>query len=441
MRVCSKCGTEVQKDAIFCISCGTKQQPVNMAENQNAMPELVSSESHQQPVPEFKAEIIQKVTTDTIIKKPIANKLDKKNTNPIAEKTDSTNKKPTVNTTIKTDKKATLKTTKKKQKNNDQTGVPSFIGADALLYLALLSISVLPGALESLIMLVTKHSMSQLIVSVIELAGMVVGLILLSQFLSTLNNGSKTRERMLMAGAGILWMYIISTVAFRLLEVLESFAFRNLIQFYWIYYIIFVVIVFVALLAMSRILSLTVNRLTVGHPGKLMRQPKLFWKTLLLLGTALFFIPDLMVIIFSGIFVSTPLSFVGTVTEWVATIYVQVLLLKFTVDGIVQAADANDIVSEETTNQKLNKIMPFVAAGLVVALLVYDLIGSALVSTLDSIEANIQNDMSFGAYYMAAGDIEMALEMYDTAYEKTKGWLAFVSDDPNQLRQIYNGNP
>lgn len=405
MKLCRQCSAELPDEAVFCSNCGAQQ---SMAEA-----EPVQS---REPVEEVKVAEVEPV---------------------IEEVSPQINTEEEVITQVLDVKKA--KPVKKKEplKNKE---ILNKSGSDLYLFLGLLVVSVVPGILESLIMLFTKQSLGQFIVFILEFGGLIGGLILLSIYLSTLKNGIRTRDRIITAGSGILWMYVMPTISLLLLDLLESFAFANVIKFYWIYYIVFVGIVFVTLVAMSRILSRTVHRLTVANPGKLMRRPKLFWRTLLLLATAFFLIPDLMVILFSGEFIPLPLSFVGTVTEWVATVYLQVILIKLTIEGIVKATDSDGFASEEKTNPKLQKIMPIVAIGLMVAILIYDLLSTSLVSTLDSIEANIQNDMSLGSYYMAAGDIEMAMEMYDIAYVKTQGWLAFVGDDPNALRQVYKSN-
>lgn len=336
--------------------------------------------------------------------------------------------------------------TDKMKKNKDRTGIFSSAGPDSQLFLALLCISVLPGIVESLLMLMVKHSMSGLTVLLIELFGMILGFIILSVYLSTLNGTRKNPMRLFIAGTGILWMYVIGIVALRLIDELAEFALNHQIQMYWIYYIIYGLIIFISLTAISIILYQTVNRLVVGNSGKLLRHLKIFWRTLLLLVVALFIIPDLIVILFSGELFALPLSFVGTVTGWVLTVCIQGFMLKLAVDGIVQETKKNSFTPEtnDTSNKQVRKVIPLVATTVVVALLGYDLISSALYTTVDAIETSVQNDMNQGAFYMAAGDIEMAMFMYDIAYDKTQAWMAFAGDTPedaNQLNTLYYENP
>ncbi len=370
MRYCIQCNSELPEEAEFCSKCGAQQQSVTTSE---ALKHVSEPEQTKNREYHTKADSNAAINTNIPSDVKVETQDDPDQKRMIQPKTKG-------NVKSEKDLPNLMKTAKKNNGNSgeDQTHELASTGSVLLLFLALLSISVMPGILESLIMLMTKHSMSQLVVLVIELTGMLLGLILLSQYLSTVNKGSKTRERMLMAGTGILWMYVIATVTLRLLEVLETFAFSNRIQLYWVYYILYWAIIFVALAAMSRILSRVVNRLMVVHPGKLIRRPMLFWRTLLLLGAALFFIPDLVAIIFSGEFIPLPLSFVGTVTEWVVTVYVQAVILKLTVDDLVKAPDIEGVLSEEISNQKFKRIMPLVAVGLVAALLIYDLMSAAL---------------------------------------------------------------
>lgn len=387
MRFCRQCGAELKDNANFCAKCGAKWE-----EEMTPEPEEIKPDEKQ-----LKSDAKQ----------------------------------------LKSDAKPPQST---EHEQNSLKGILISEGTDVLLYLGLLCASVLPGVIESLIMFTTKHSMASSLVLIIELLGMIAGLVILSLYLSTLDGRRRSWDRVIKAGTSILWLYLLGDLMLRLLEVLESFAFTNFIEMFWIYYIVFAALVFITLAAMSRILSRTVNRLLVGHPGKLMRRPKLFWRTLLLLGAALFLIPDIVIILFSGEFIPLPLSYAGTVTAWVVTVYIQAIVLKLAIQGIIRTAD-NNAAKEEAAGHKLTKIMPAVAAGLVVAVLVYDLISSVLYTPLDAIESNIQSDMNYGAYYMASGDIEMAMKMYDSAYTKTSAWLAFVDEDSNELPRIHRENP
>lgn len=313
-------------------------------------------------------------------------------------------------------------------------------------FIALLFISVIPGLIESLIMLRLKTSLASLSVLMIELVGMFIGLIFLSLWLITLKNGAKSMKRIIFAASSIVWMYIIGNLSLRLIDGLSTFALFNQINFYWIYYIVYTLIVLIALTLMSMILYKVINTLVIGVSGKFLKQIKLLLSTVLLLGVTLFVVPDLMVIFFSGELFSLPISFVATLTQWISIIALQSLFLKWLVKNILKAIENNNLTqeNERTLNTKFKKVLPALAGIVVVLLLGFDMVSSALYSSVDAIEASIQDDMNQGAFYMAAGDIEMAMYMYDAAYDKTKAWLAVtgnVPDDVNLLEQLYRKNP
>lgn len=313
-------------------------------------------------------------------------------------------------------------------------------------FIALLFISVIPGLIESLIMLRKQTSLTSFSVLMIELVGMFIGLVFLSLWLVTLRNGAKSMKRMVLAGTAILWIYIIGSLSLRLMDGLSSFALFNQINFYWIYYIVYTLIVLIALTLMSIILYKTITTLVFGVRGRVLNHKKLLLSTILLLGVSLFLVPDLMVIFFSGEFFPLPISFVGTLTQWISIIALQGLFLKRLVKNILKAIENNDLSqeNEKTLNTKFKKTLPALAGMIVVLLLGFDMVSGALYSSVDAIEASIQDDMNQGAFYMAAGDIEMAMYMYDAAYDKTKAWLAVTGnmpEDANLLEQLYRKNP
>lgn len=415
---CSQCGTEIQSDSKFCPACGAPLPNIVQTGNESPFPITASIKTNMMPPLSSGNQALETMTTP-------------------------------------------------------MTSLPGSRDPDFLLMLSLLCISVFPGILESLMMLIAKQAIGMFLVTMTELIGLALGGLIFGSYLVKATGNSVNKGSMIHSMNGILWMFAIGTGTMKLMSGMKDFAFTRMMDIYWLYIVLMVVLIIAVLVALTLIAYRTIVVLTAGtvagipaNPLRLIRQPRLFWFSLLLVSSTVAFAPELISMITRLDFLPIPLSFVSTVSVNIIVVFVQVLLLRKLVNGMVrsvQSQGANYAVQaqhtgthqhlsqtslgtgqEYTSGLKHPYIMPIIAAGAVLIILGTELIGPVFYTTINAIETSVQRDINYGSTYLAAGDIEMAVSLYDRAYAHAQAWLAFAGEteeNRNQLITLYNANP
>ncbi|MBN2795106.1 MAG: zinc-ribbon domain-containing protein [Clostridia bacterium] len=327
------------------------------------------------------------------------------------------------------------KKTKVKEKKDSKQGFnPEFY-----LWFGLMFLYLVPTLIESLLMLKTKVALSSTTVLAIELLGILLAYGLFSKYLS-LKTSDRSSNHVKTTAVGILIMYAFYIGSLRLTELISDLAMAYFYDIYFVYFIAYFVVVVIALLGISKQLFMTLQLIN-GSPRKsLFKYPKLFWKTIIFLGFGIFILPDFITIIFSGVLIDLPLSFISTLTPMVILVALQGYILISVVESMLKNLEMN----QQPVVKTKPDFMKWIALVVVLGLFGLDMFSTIMYSTADAIEASIQDDMNQGAFYMAAGDIEMAMYMYDSAYSKSKAWISFLRDTPeaiNDLRTLYNNHP
>ena len=329
--------------------------------------------------------------------------------------------------------------TKISKKSKGEKKVSYNIQANTYLWIGLLFLYVIPMLVESLLMLRTKQALSSFLVLAIDLLSLLIAFYLLSKFLS-LKTDQKSSENIKTSASGLLIMVAYFIGALRLTEILADLALRYFMDMSWLTYVLYVAIVILSILSISTQLFRTLERLNHKKQRSLFKYPKLFWKTILFIGFAFFVLPDLLIILFSGEIINIPLSFTSTMTEQLVLVTLQGYFSLSVIQSMQNKLESID--QQEITGGPGN--FKWLAMVVVLGFFAFDTFSMITYSTVDAIEASIQDDMNQGAFYMAAGDLEMAMHMYDSAYSKTKAWLSFVRDTPesvNDLKALYSAHP
>lgn len=327
--------------------------------------------------------------------------------------------------------------------------------AYTFLILALLSFSVLPSVLEALAMFIAKQAISVFVLFICELFGTVLGLYFISKYLCKVVDYPGKRDGIIKALNGALWMYLTIIAVTIAVNQLEIFALKYLFNAYWISFVILFIIIAIGFIATYSLLYRTLTKLSVKgfENNKNIRsfftKQKAFWKSLLL-ALAIGLIPEIIDIIISILPIDIPLSFVNTLGLKTLTLLLQALLIIQIVKDIVKIIDPQPTEKVEdstlnTTGINFKAIPSFLVAGIILlAIFGYELVSPMFNSPIEAMKTGIKDDVHYGSIYLAAGDIEMAMKMYDSAYDRTQAWIAFAgnsNEDKNRLVSLYKSNP
>lgn len=312
------------------------------------------------------------------------------------------------------------------------------------LFLSLISISVFPGILGSLLMLVTKQSLNTFAVFLFEFIGAIAGLFFMALYFLKISGRALSKGPMIISLNGILWAFVTITLSTVLLDFFEGFALSHLFDVYWIYFIVVFLVMLLTAMILLIIGRSTLRKLSMpGSSGtdKPKKSPFLIVK-LMVFMVVLMLIPESINMTLNLLPIHIPLSFVNTMGINIFTLFLQALLLhRILGDMAGVIGPLPDAARVKTKKVPFSPLIPLVIIG---ALFIHDLAAPVFTSVIDGVLAGIRSDINYGSIYLSAGDLDLAIKLYDRAHARGRAWMAFLgndNEDINTLRNIYNSNP
>lgn len=311
-------------------------------------------------------------------------------------------------------------------------------------------VSVLPGIVESLLMLAARQAIGMPVVTIFELLGLTVGGLLAAAWLSLSCTGTLSRPGMVRAAGGLLWMFGLGGGVKYLLNWFDGFAFERLADIYWIAPLVTVLVAIVTTLILNLVLQRTLCAMT--GCGKLTLQRfglTLLWMAGVLLG------PEAVYTIAALPALPIPLSFVSTVSVNLLAVLLQALcvrgLVRAMLNGMTRGPGfvpmpgaqmpgmpmtASPMTAPPAAKHDTSTLSLIAAAALVAVLLGVELFSPLLSGPVDAIAENVLRDINLGSTYLAAGDLDMAVLLLDRASAHAEGWLAFADDSEEGIAKL-----